>query len=169
MNTRILAALLMVAFVSGCVTPPPKLDPKKPVTFERSILQPSLRQDGLVIDEFDALNHFENIETARQHVDHARIFYWTSIASAGVGGWLVGTYLGQKEKESGNLIGGVALIGLSTLLATMQKASIQDAVDIYNRDLKESRGGNKNGASFKLDPGFAVVPGGAVLGAQATF
>lgn len=150
---------LLCSFVAGCVTPPPTLNTSKPVVFDGSLFRPSLYQDGVAIDEFDATARFAEIPEAKSSARNSNILFWSSVGASGAGGWFLGTWLGQSDRKSENLALAGGLIGLSWVLMYFRKGEVSEAADIYNNNLK-----NKKKTAFTVEPGLAPIDGGGVAG-----
>ena len=160
---KLIAALVLGSFMVGCVSAPPNLDTSKPVEFSHSMWEPSLRQNGVVINEITAMDEFSKISAAESAAGSAKALFWTGVIAAGVGGWFLGTGLASKDNQGQNLGISVGFIGLSFLLAHFQKNSLGEAVEQYNSNFKTQKpAGKKSG--YKIEPAIAPVAGGAIGG-----
>lgn len=135
------------------------MNTSKPVEFDGGLFKPSLRQDGVVIDEMKARDYFAEIPEAQNAARNSNILFWSGVVTAGAGGWFLGTWLGGKDHKGENLAASAGFLGLTILLDSFQKAQLGKAADVYNSNLK-----TKKTSSFEMEPGFVPVAGGGLAG-----
>jgi hypothetical protein len=150
MKLRLVSLLALTCFTFGCVSAPPNLDTTKPIEFSESMWEPSMRQNGVVINEVTAMDELEKVPGAEGHAQTAKALFWTTAVTAGVGGWFLGAGLAGKDHRAESLGVSAGFIGLSFLLAYFQKNALGEATDIYNSNLKP-----KKKASFEIEPTFS--------------
>lgn len=164
MKLRLITASLLLSITFGCVSAPPNLDTSKPVEFTHTLWGPPMRQNGIAINEVTAMDELAKIPGAESSAQSAKALYWSSVISAGVGGWFLGTGLVTKDQPGQKLAVSAGFIGLSLLLANFQKNSLQNATETYNSAFKP-----KKKASFEIEPAFAPIAGGALGGFNLVF
>lgn len=165
MRIRLATCLLAITLVTGCATAPPKLDSTKPVEFSRSMWGPSLKQNGVVINEMSAFDELAKVSAAQKPAQSAKYLFWGSLVTAGAGGWFLGSGIVSKDQQGQKLATAAGLIGVSALLAHFQKNSMQEATDLYN----DSFASKKKKSKLHIEPAFAPVAGGAVGGFHFVF
>ena len=164
MKLKAIAFLTLTAFSFGCASAPPNLDTSKPVEFTHSTWGPSMRQNGVVINEVTAMDELAKVPGAESAASSAKALFWSSVITAGVGGWFLGSGLASKDDQGQKLAVSAGFIGLSVLLAYFQKNSLGEATEIYNSNLKP-----KKKATFEVEPAIAPVAGGALGGINFYF
>ena len=143
------------------------LDNTKPVEIEKEFIGTTLKQDGKILYNIDAVRKFAEIPEAQHAVTRQRIYFWSGAASGFIGGALVGWGIADnKNDDRGALIvSGVGLIGVSFLFHYLSDSYLSDAAEIYNGQFK----GSKNSKNFELHPVFLSFNGGTGAGLKLLF
>lgn len=161
----LLAPLL---FLSACVTGQ-KVTEGKYLSREWGGISPCFKQEGKTVENSDVLEMLESRPDTRETLRGYQTLEAASLASAVIGGGLIGYAIAKDGADSGLLYGGAGALILSGITGRAAMKKIENAVDQYNESLLPSQTTERKSASADFSPWVALKGGSGVAGVKLTF